>query len=249
MSSTAGSMISYFGAASAVVNPALIYAPVLVGGTVSTLGFTTAAAVGVISAELLSTALASIPALWWVTRISWRKVAVIATLAVVLGNFASVLCDSVETLLLVRTITGLFEGTLLALYLAVIAKTPQPERIFSGKLALQMFIGAVGLAFFPVLIGKLGVQLVYCALGIAAAALLPGIRQFPAGDDERFVEQASRLLHRTPGEPSERWAYSVLVLLFVFDFVSRKKPRSPVIHTIHTGGGLRLQFVVTAYSR
>ena len=246
MNSTAGRMIGYFGAASAVANPALIFAPVLVGGAVSTLGFSTVGAVGIVSAELLSTALASIPALWWVVNVNWRTVAVVALLATILGNFASVFSASLEALMLIRTLTGLFEGTLLALYMAIIAKSPQPERIFGGKLALQMFAGAVGLALFPAIIDTWGVQGVYAILGTAAMALLPGIRNFPVGDGTGAADRKLPVNQGASGWWAERWEYSVLALLFVFG--TAVNGIWTFLERVGTGYGLSLEVVGWAAS-
>lgn len=216
MNPTTVKLISYFGVSSAVVNPALIFAPLLVGGAVATLGCSTGEAVSIVSIELFSTALAAIPALWWVVKISWRKVAVVSMLAVMLGNFASVFCESAQSLLLVRGLTGLFEGTLLSLYMAVIAKARQPERIFGGKLALQMFVGAVGLAFFPSVIGSWGVQAVYGILGLATLGLLLGVVHFPAGQGGGLADTKVPAIDRVAKARPQRWRYAVLVLLFVF---------------------------------
>lgn len=199
----------YLGGSSAIVNPALTFAPILVGGSVAGLNFSTSAAVGIVSAEMAATALAFLPALWWVKACSWKKVAVVALLFVVVGNLISLFCTTVVSLGIVRVLTGLFEGTLLTLYLLVIAQVKQTEKMFSGKLAAQMISAAIGLMFFPSIIETFGYSAVYVVLALASACLLYGIKLLP----ERSEKEGISSLNSSP--PSFLGSLCLFVLLII----------------------------------
>ena len=172
-------LVFYIGLSSAIINPALTFAPVLLGGMIEASGFSTSSAVMILSLELLATAGAFLPALWWVANISWRNVATVALVAVTLGNFLSGFCDTVFSLLLVRALTGVFEGTLLILYLLVIAQVTKTERLFGSKLAIQMLVAVIGLILIPYMIGLGGVPSVYFGLALITAILLFAVKILP----------------------------------------------------------------------
>lgn len=202
-------MILYLGVSSAVVNPALTFAPLLVGGMVTTLGFSTSSAVAITSTELVATSLAFIPALWWVTRLSWKRVATYALFAVTLGNILSVSCDSFASLVFVRGITGLFEGTLLIVYMVVTAQVDNTERLFGGKLALQMLSVVAGLALFPLIILEWGVSAVYAVLAVLTGALLFGVNVIPNNENRPPITQKKT-------NQGGWWGYLSLLSLLMF---------------------------------
>ncbi|MDB4511888.1 MFS transporter [Arenicella sp.] len=181
-------LVLYIGISSAILNPALTLAPVLLGGMIDISGLSANAAVMIISTELAATAIAFIPALWWVAKISWRKIATISLLAVTLGNFTSAFSDTVVSLLLVRALTGIFEGTLLILYLLVLAQATKTERMFGSKLAIQMLVVVMGLFLIPYMIALWGLASVYFGLTILTTTLVFAVNLLP----DRIERKVSR---------------------------------------------------------
>jgi MFS family permease len=165
-------LILYFGTASIVANAALVFAPLLISGLVSSYQFSQSEAVFVIATELLASAFSAVPALWWVSKISWRGVSIVSLLALVLLNLISTLLADFTYLAILRGIGGFFSGTLLILYMVVIATLPDTERIFSGKLVVQLLFSALGMALLPFVIAQFGVGGVYFILAVLGLLLM-----------------------------------------------------------------------------
>lgn len=179
-------LIIYLGVSSALVNPALAFAPILVGGMVTVFGFSTNNAVLITSIELVASSFSFIAALWWLSRVAWRKIAFISIAATSLGNFLSIGCDTFNELLFIRAITGFFEGNLLIIYMLVAAQVSNTEQLFGGKLALQMITAVVGLAVFPSVIAAWGMSGIYGVLTVATALLALGVYLLPNIDKTKF---------------------------------------------------------------
>lgn len=205
------SLVIYLGISSALVNPALAFAPIFVGGMVTVLGLSTKSAVIILAAELVASALSFLLALWWVSKIPWRKVALISLFATSLGNFLSINCDSFYTLLMVRFFTGLFEGNLLIIYMLVAAQITKTEQLFGGKLALQMLTVVVGLALLPRIVSVYGLSGIYVVLTVLTGALALGVRLLPNID----TSQRSLFAQNKQINPS-LWGSLSLLLLLLF---------------------------------
>ncbi|MBX2849584.1 MAG: MFS transporter [Acidiferrobacterales bacterium] len=205
------SLAIYIGVSSAVFNPALAFAPIIVGGLITTLGFSIKAAVIITSAELLASTFSFLLALWWMNKVPWRKVATISIVAIILGNFLSVFCSSFNQLLLVRILCGVFEGNLLILYLLVAAQVSQTEQLFGGKLALQMITIVFGLATLPFVVTQWSIAGVYTILTLVACVLFFGIKLLPNNDDAK----PSLLFKSTITKPSP-WGGVALLMLLMF---------------------------------
>ena len=165
-------LILYFGTASMVANAALVFAPLLISGLVSSYQFSESEAVFVIATELLASAFSAVPALWWVSKINWRGVSIVSLLALVLINLISTLLVDFTYIAILRGIGGFFSGTLLILYMVVIATLPDTERIFSGKLVVQLLFSALGMALLPFVITRFGVDGVYFILAVLGLLLM-----------------------------------------------------------------------------
>ncbi|MEI8648254.1 hypothetical protein P4S73_10570 [Paraglaciecola sp. Hal342] len=113
-----------------VANAALVFAPLLISGLVSSYQFSESEAVFVIATELLAGAFSAVPALWWVSKISWRGVSIVSLLALVLINLISTLLVDFTYIAILRGIEGFFSGTLLILYMVVIATCLIPSAFF-----------------------------------------------------------------------------------------------------------------------
>ena len=168
----------YLGISSAVANAALMFAPILVGAMVYS-RFTTNQAITLISAELLATAVVAFPALIWEARSKWQICSRVSLVLILICNLASAVTDGFFQLLILRVITGMAEGVLLILFLLVISQDDRPEKLFSGKLMVQMATGACGLGLFALLVPLWGVSSLYIVLALAAALLLIPVSLLP----------------------------------------------------------------------
>ncbi|MEM5495933.1 MFS transporter [Paraglaciecola mesophila] len=208
-------LILYFGLASMVANAALVFAPLLISGLAITYQFSEANAVFVISTELFASAFAALPALWWVSKFSWRKVSNVSLLAVVITNLLSALMVDLEWLVLLRAISGFFAGSLLILYMVVIAALPDTERIFSGKLVLQLIFSALGMGLLPYMIAHFGVDVVYLLLAALGLLLLVLKTPIPANHYLSLPNQ-SQSWSKTLAVQLPANNLLILIALFVF---------------------------------
>ena len=204
-------LIIYIGISSAIVNPALVFAPIFVGGMVTALGFSTSNAIVIISAELVASAISFIPALWWANRISWRKVAALSLVVITIGNLLSIGSDQFVVLLVIRIFTGLFEGNLLILFMLIAAQVAKTEELFGGKLALQMLTVVVGLALLPLAVSAWGLSGMYAALAVSSGVLMLGIKLLP----NLKKSEVPILLQNKKIKPTF-WACISLLLLLMF---------------------------------
>ena len=177
------SLLSAFGAA------VYFIAPLLVGGYVTQLGFSNQQGGYIISAELAGFAVAPIPAAIWVRRISWRTALYLAAASIILMNLVTSSLTGFSLFLLVRFLSGFAAGIQLAVCMAVIHRTLDPDRNLGYWFGLQLLAGSVGVIFLPGLIADSGVGTVFLLLAGLHALLLLFIRFIPdSGEIEQMPE-------------------------------------------------------------
>jgi predicted MFS family arabinose efflux permease len=162
---------------------ALMIMPIVPGVLISQLGFSEEAAVGVISAEVVGGALASILAMFWISRINWRIAALCSVLVVVIGNVVSVFITDATTLTFVRFLVGLLgQGTAFVIGISMIQSTTDPDKNFGFVIAAQVAFGVLALLSLQrIVIGFDSVGGVYIPLATLAVLGLPLIRNLATG--------------------------------------------------------------------
>ena len=161
-------------------------APLLVGGYVTQLGFSSQQGGYIISAELAGFAVAPIPAAIWVRRINWRTALYLAAGSIILMNLITSSLTEFSLFLVVRLFSGFAAGIQLAVCMAVIHRTLDPDRNLGYWFGLQLLAGSVGVIFLPGLIADFSVGSVFLLLAGLHALLLLFIRFIP---DSREIEQ------------------------------------------------------------
>jgi predicted MFS family arabinose efflux permease len=132
--------------------------PSFVFGLISILEFSQSQANLISSAEIAGMALSSLLSILWIGRFNWRKVALCALLAIVLGNLISTYITDFQLLVSIRFLTGLVgHGTAFALGIAAIGSTSEPDKNFGFTIASQVVMGALTLFFAPKLIAAYGI--------------------------------------------------------------------------------------------
>ncbi|HDS1116548.1 TPA: MFS transporter [Pluralibacter gergoviae] len=132
------------------------------------------------STELGGMSLATVPAWWWMRRISWRKVALGAVGVFLLANLLSAAVTRYEPLLLVRFVASLAGGTLMILCISCAAATANPSRTYAFWVLGQLLLGIAGLLALPPLFAVVGLKAAYLGLAAIAALALPLVGAFPA---------------------------------------------------------------------
>ena len=132
--------------------------------------------------ELGGMVLGSVAAVFWITRLDWRYVAVGALVVLATGNLVSATVDDISTLMAVRLITGLFgSGTVYAVSLAVIGHVPNPDRAFGLAVAAMVVLTMAALFLLPMSISAWGASGVLVPLGLFALAATPAATRIPRG--------------------------------------------------------------------
>ena len=164
-------------------------APLLVGGYVTQLGFSSQQGGYIISAELAGFAVAPIPAAIWVNRISWRAALYLAAGGVILMNLVTSALTDFSLFLIIRGMSGFAAGIQLAVCMAVIHRALDPDRSLGYWFGLQLLVGSVGVIFLPGVIADFGVGAVFLLVAGLHALLLVFIRFTPdSGEIEQVPE-------------------------------------------------------------
>jgi hypothetical protein len=158
-------------ATAAFVALALYLAPALVTLFIARLGFSTAAPGYVIAAEMAGMGIATFPALWWLPRIPWGRLAAVMLLVIAAGDGLSILMTTPLTLGATRFITGAAEGTVSIICMSALRLTRDPNRSFGLWLFAQLLAGALALLGLPALIAAYGIAGFYATLALLAVAL------------------------------------------------------------------------------
>lgn len=159
----------------------LLIAPGIVGALINELGLSPSQAGYVISADLAGLAFATLPALWWLNRLNWQLVVTIGLTFTVVLNLISAWTVDYQQFLIVRFLCGLSGGTVVAVCLASFGLTRRPDRTYAMWVALQLIIGAVGLAILPHVLPLYGIKIIFIPLAIFVATGIPFLRHFPVG--------------------------------------------------------------------
>jgi predicted MFS family arabinose efflux permease len=193
----------------AVVSASLLVAPALVGAMIGELGFTPAQAGYVIAAELGGMALATLPALFWMNRVDWRRAVRIAIVVATVATAASAFAHEFTALLLLRGLSGFAQGSAMVVCMATVGRTQARERNFGLWVVGQLVLGAVGLAVMPQVLPHTGLAGFYAVLAVLNAGLLACVGALPVG-------AASTSSSPVAGETD--WTRGLVALAGLFSF-------------------------------
>ncbi|WP_434568842.1 MFS transporter [Pseudomonas sp. Z3-8] len=133
------------------------------------------------STELGAMSLATLPALWWLKRIDWRRAALLAGVVFIAANLLSVLAADYSILLALRFCSALAGGSLMIICLSSAASTVNPGRVYGLWVLGQLVVGAIGLSILPRLFEHFGLSACYVILAGLMTVFLPLARYFPQG--------------------------------------------------------------------
>ena len=194
----------------------LLTAPALVGAFITELELTPRQAGYVISADMAGMGLASIPAMFWLTRINWRKVVLVSLWLNALCHFLSAGADSFAPLLWARLFAGLFAGISMCVCLASISLTEHKERNFAFWVVGQLVLASLGLALIPHAIPQWGVSGVYIALALGVLLISTLVKFLPSAKPEQDRLPDGKSDTGTPaGCDRRRWLTGFLPSVFL----------------------------------
>ncbi|WP_010626066.1 MFS transporter [Halomonas sp. KM-1] len=191
-------MIVAIVAFAALAPAALMVAPAIAGQLVSQLALGPSQVGNLLAIELGALSLATLPAYWWLPRVSWRRAALLAGLVFVAGNIASALFGQQDygLLMTLRFVTALAAGSLMIVCISAAALTANKDRVYGLWVMGQLVVGAVGLALLPPMFEIFGLAFLYWLLAGSMLACLPLARFLPAKSTQRSAGQRDRPLPR-----------------------------------------------------
>lgn len=218
---------------------AIILMPMIVGGLIDSYQFSEQQAGNIAALEGLGLMFASILAAAWIRGVSWVKALVIAFLAYAVLNILSANVDGYMALLVLRCLTGLAGGSVLAVTVAALGDQHEPDRAFGLAQAVQgvMMLGAFLAA--PWLVQTWNVSALFYMLAAASLLMMLTVSRFPAAGRIRAAAAAGAM---PTGHTGLIWlglAASVVFFINVFGFWA-------FIERIGQAGGLPVQTVALA---
>jgi len=155
----------------------------LVNGLVEGLHFTERQAGFVASTNVYGAAFGALIAVFFVRRISWRRVSVLLLCALIMADLFSILVKNPNTMIAMRLLHGTIGGMLVGTGFSVIARTRVPDRTFGMLLAVQFGLGGLGVMVLPRLVPIFGTQVLFIALALfslVTLAMVPFLSDYPA---------------------------------------------------------------------
>jgi hypothetical protein len=171
-------------AVAAFVALALYLAPGLVTAFVRGLGFSASSPGYVIAAEMAGMGIATFPALWWLRRVRWGRLAAAMLVIIAVGDLLSMFMTTPITLGATRFVTGLAEGTVSIICMSALRLTRDPNRSFGFWLFAQLAVGALALLGLPALLATAGVAGFYGTLAVLALALASVAGRIASGHNQ-----------------------------------------------------------------
>ena len=165
----------------AIVSVTLLAAPGVVGALISGLRFNPRQAGYTIAIEQACMSLAAIPALWWMPRFDRVLVGRVSLSAAVVTNLLCLVLHDFPRIAILRGLTGIAEGSLMAMCLAVVGTSRRRERNFALWAFGQLVLGAIALAVLPRITAEYRPPALFLSLALLMAAALPTVQWLPRG--------------------------------------------------------------------
>ncbi|MCA8030988.1 MFS transporter [Burkholderia cepacia] len=161
------------------------------------------------SAEMGAMSLATLPSLWWLRRVNWKLIAVIAAVVFIVGNLLSAHFTSYVSLLCLRFMTALSGGTLMIVCKTSAASMPNPSRVYGLWVTGQLVLGAIGLWVLPAFFGSYGISALFIGMAALMVACLPLVFRLPDG-------HATKASTRGDAKHYAGWARTLAAILMFY---------------------------------
>lgn len=203
----------------------MLISPIYIGGLVEYIGLTEAQSGYLASLESLGAGLATLPALWWILRCNWQKVAFYAMLVAALGNLLSVYIQDFTALAILRIVVGIGWASGMCVSIVGLSNTLNPVKYFSYWVLFELFLTAILLAVMPKLIAMTSsVTVVFLVVAVCQGIVLLFYRKLPVSGKSIGDVGSFRAL----GQISMKGYLSLLALFMlyagmfgIFSFVER----------------------------
>ena len=148
-------------------------APFLLGSYVDYVGLSTRQASQILSIEIFSIAVANVcAALLWIHKVRCRTWAIRLLLVLMVLNIVCIYAGNFSTLLALRSLIGLTEGSLLAIGFGLLSASRRPDRSFGLMFAVSLTVGAANVRVLPLYLESAGATGLFINLSLYAVAAL-----------------------------------------------------------------------------
>jgi MFS family permease len=219
---------------------AIILMPMIVGGLIDSHGFSEQQAGNIAALEGLGLVFASMLAAAWIRRVSWVKALLVAFLAYAALNILSANIEAYVPLLVLRCLSGLAGGSVMAVTVAALGDQREPDRAFGLAQAVQGVMMLGGFLAAPWLVQRWGVSAIYYMLAGASLLMTLTLPRFPVAGRVRAAATRENALQA--GHTGLIWLglfASVLFFVNVFGFWA-------FVERIGQAGGLPAQTIALA---
>lgn len=175
-------------AIAAVVPALLMMGPVVAGQLATQMGMN-ASQIGLLfMSENGAMSLATLPALYWLSRINLKKASLVFGTVFIAANLLSIWAATSDVLIGLRVLSGVAGGSLTVICIATAGTFAKPDRAYGFWVLGQLSLGAIGLTLLPRLFEVYGLGAFFMTLSILMALCLPLMRFLP----ERIQGKASK---------------------------------------------------------
>lgn len=161
--------------------------PILIGTASDQLGLTPEQIGILAAADLAGLFVASLSAVYWVRKISWRKACASGLVILIVGNLLSIWATDYLLLCSLRFFTELGGGILLAVLTACIGDVDKPDRYFAIGIAGTILLSIVFFMGLPPLIGLWGASVIYISHAVLAGLAFSAVGWLPVQGCSRAV--------------------------------------------------------------
>lgn len=159
---------------------ALLAAPAIASRLASQFSLTPSEIGLYFTVEQAGMCLATLPSIWWLNRVPWRRVGAIAIGVFILANLLSTQLRDFHGLLALRAVSSLSGGTLMVLSMTLAGRSSERERLFALWTLGQLVVGASLLYLLPRAFETFGLAFLYGLIAVLMAANLLLLRHLPA---------------------------------------------------------------------
>ncbi|GGW91093.1 MFS transporter [Alteromonas halophila] len=209
--------------------------PAIVSGLIDSLGFSRADAGLVASLNIYGAAVGALVAVFIITRVYWKPLAVALLLGLIALDTLSIWVTEPLTMKLLRGLHGMVGGMLVGVSFAVIARVSLVHKTFGYLLFVQFGLGGLGVMFLPPLAPVYGTAALFLSLIAFSAVSLVMLLMLPA----YRVEDAPK---PTVGSDIQ-WRPLGAALLSVFLFQAANMGLYAYIIDLGKSYGLSLTFI------
>ncbi len=209
--------------------------PAIVSGLIDSLGFSRADAGLVASFNIYGAAVGALAAVFIITRLHWKPLAVGLLLALISLDALSILVTEPLTMKLLRGVHGMVGGMLVGVSFAVIARVSLVHKTFGYLLFVQFGLGGLGVMLLPPLAPVYGTAALFLSLIAFSTVSLIMLSFLPA----YRVEDAPAVT----GDGVVQWRPLAAALLSVFLFQAANMGLYAYIIDLGKAYGLTLEFI------